>query len=324
MRQFIFIAFLFSQLFFVQSCVKDDNSSNDDTSCGLQLTRINDLPFDLDTGSILDFFVFNETAYLFYKPNATIVELHKYNEVSDSWEYVSVLPNTGSIESKIYTFIIGDFVYLAFSEVNSNNIPLKLFQYDPINISWEEKTGTTFPDKGWSGQISINSFSLDNLGYLFSTSNEENFRMYNPITNSWELKTGFLTYEFINHVGFTFSNSIYILGGGCYNFDCYSSSIYKYNSSLDEWTSSSMPTNYGFSGKENGFVFNNNVYVFGQLENDASQLTLFNKVENSTDWSKKVSCENFFITALFNLGSKGYIQVDYPYEMRGQIYKISL
>jgi hypothetical protein len=310
----ISILLLLTSSILIFSCEKEDTES-----CGINYEQLSDFP---ETAKLaVGDFVVNNEAYVFASSVSLISELpttiflYKYNPSSDSWVKVSESP-TLYYGGDVSSFVIGGSVYCTFPTYGGSSIMLKLYEYDVVENSWNEKSSTSYDDTGFSSsRFDSDGFSVGGKGYLFAETSTDNFRSYDPISDTWAIEMNYPPSDAINKVGFAVGNDIYLGGGQC-QVDCYSYSFNQYNVISKTWTAiSGAPAPWQFTN-DAVFVLNNEVYVFsgGPISETSNEfgVVLFKYNASNDSWENIGACTDWAYADLyFSLDEAGYVGFDF-------------
>jgi hypothetical protein len=127
-------------------------------------------------------FTFNGKAYLFGGVNASFSNrLQCYDPATQSWSFKTAMPSTPRADA--VAFIYNNKVYIAGGAdtyaLGMNTVARQLWQYDPVNDSWQRKAD--LPQGSIEGSYALrlgDRFYFPGFGY--------GAQEYNPITDSWQ------------------------------------------------------------------------------------------------------------------------------------------
>ena len=303
----------------VASCSSDDDSQQ---RCEELYTRLNDVPFaDARPNGA---FVVNQTPYLWIEDSNNRSVLYSYNVSADSWQEVSLLPTEQQAIGDIFCYVIDGMVYCAFA-VNFN-IDVLMWQFDPTDGSWSERTGTNFIDSGIFDRLE-NGFTIDGIAYLYADSGGDNFRSYDPETDQWTIRAQLPPSDVFNRTGFVVGNRAYMMGGEC-GLDCYTGGLRRYDPIADEWELLPLPFPDRIPIVRGSFVIDDMAYVLeigrivnGQSEGDLSLLRFDDQTESWEDLGKCLGMKGGRFQ--FSAGNKGYMGLPFGPDDIGSLYQIN-
>jgi len=204
-------------------------------------------------------------------------EVWEFNPSSNSWTQKNNFP--GSPRYSSATFVIGNKAYVACGNEGTSSGPFtnELWEYDPTNDSWMQKTN--FPG---TARYGCTGFELNNFGYVglgYSGSFYNDLYMYDASNDTWIQKANFSGAARNYAIGFTSCNKSYV-GLGQSNGNSYSD-IWEYNYFGNSWT---QVTNFGGGNRWVlvSCVINGAAYAGSGSDNGFSN--------NYSDWWK-FSCE---------------------------------
>jgi len=213
------------------------------------------------------------------------------------WTQKSSLPGPGRFDAT--AFVIGDKAYICTGDtLNSGPSFLNdLWEWDAISDSWTQKAN--FPGLPRRGSF---SFSIGSKGYVGGGSsgiqNFLDFWEYDSFSNAWLQKMS-LVGPFQNHIlGFSIGNFGYTIFGN------FTSDLYKYDPSIDNWNIVSIfpgaPRFYATS-----FVIGTSVYFgTGSWYKDIWEYNT-----QSSSWTQKADIpgNKRRVAVSFAIGPKGYL-----------------
>lgn len=267
-------------------------------------TELNDFPFETFTSSS---FVVGEDAYVVIANQqiSSESEMYRYDVDTDSWFFVTEIPEGIASFSFGAPFVLGDRVF--FSGYDSDVDGMKLWEFDVVTTTFEARTGYDFNSFGLYGYRAT-SFSIGNTGYILTSSPSEgdnvNFIAYDPDTDSWSEKSQYPSDIMYDTLSFTVNNKGYI----CFSMDVgaegnFINDLWEYDPEADSWTErTSYPV--GYTTGAVSLVIDDMAYVASGFINDT--VYRYSPIDNS--WESIESPNVYFYFSFgFTLGNFGYI-----------------
>jgi N-acetylneuraminic acid mutarotase len=206
-----------------------------------------------------------------------------YTSYSQNWIEVSEFP--GSPRDDGTGFIINNtaFVGTGLSQWWSNEADFYGF-----DLSSEHWYGIASIPVSEARQYAC-GFSVNNLGYLFGGYNGMEFLndlwCYDPISNSWTIKTALPSVGRAGSSCFVIDNLVYIVGGKTVESTAIDE-VWCYNPSEDSWTQKNTLT-YGKIWRAASTILANKGYIiFGKTENNEYKNNLFEYNPVSDSWTE--------------------------------------
>jgi N-acetylneuraminic acid mutarotase len=170
-------------------------------------------------------------------------DVYMFDPVSNIWTPKSNFPAAG-----LYTtasFVIGDTGYVGLGCCGNRD---DFFRYVPAIDQWTPIT--SFP----SARLGSIGFSINNKGYVgcgYTAGNhsQKDLYEYDPVADSWTLKSYLPALPRRAPVAFVINNSAFI--GMGYNDSTYMTDFYQYNPTTNQWATiasiGGVPRYWGFS-----------------------------------------------------------------------------
>ncbi len=203
------------------------------------------------------------------------------------------------------TFVIDNKAYVAGGVFSK-----KLYEFDMTTETWLEKAeipGNV--NRGWAFAFSINGKAYvgggDNSTSFVLT---DDFREYDPITDTWTQKSDFGGGNIDGAFACTVNGKGYVIGG--FNGSYAVSTVYEYDPLEDTWTEkSSYPG--GQAIFPSGFVYDDKIYVgLGSASGMAGSQIFYEYVPATDTWTQKAdfpgasrqACYSFIYDGLAYIG----------------------
>ncbi len=225
----------------------------------------------------------------------------KYNPANDSWQQISSMPTLGRYVA--FCFVIDNIAYVG-AGINSLGLAdFEFWSYDPIQDQWTKKNHLLWMN---FADGTLTSFTIGHKGYLFSAFNQNNFKEYDPVTDTWTNLPSSPLNNLLSMVSFAIGEKGYIVAG--YDGGHYDDNkqVWEYNTETYQWTRkadfpSPRVNGVGFSIGSKGYV--------GLGFSRAGYRTDFWEYDPISDyWLPLTDCPlvSIYGTA-FTIGSKGYV-----------------
>lgn len=160
--------------------------------------------------------VIDGKAFLGLPGNTESASMLEYDEINDVW--LQRAPSPSGFDQLVSSFSFNGKAYTIFgsSDLGSEPSYPNMWEYDPVEDSWEEKV--SFPDLGRLGSaiFAIGEYVYVGVGAIFLSIAEKSFYRYNLNDDSWQV------IENPNHFSiapFSFSIGEFGYFGGGYAFD---------------------------------------------------------------------------------------------------------
>jgi N-acetylneuraminic acid mutarotase len=161
--------------------------------------------------------------------NSPKSSFYKYNGKANTWTTISGIP-TASFGGVAWSSADKGYVCMGYN--GSSNIT-ELWEYDPVNDNWTQKTD--FPGSSRGTGV---AFSIGNKAYIGSgfdgSSFYDDFYCYNSDSDTWTQVSSFPAGVFEGGSSFTVGKTGYVVGGRNASNDL--KSLYKYDAANDTWT----------------------------------------------------------------------------------------
>ena len=267
-------------------------------------TQLNDFPFETFTSSS---FVVGEDAYVVIADQQFSLEseLYRYDVDDDTWFFVTDIPEDTSSFSFGAPFVLGDRVF--FTGYDSDIDGMKLWEFDVITTTFEERTGYDFNGFGLYGYTAT-SFSIGNIGYVLTSSPSEgdnvNFIAYDPDTDSWSEKSQYPSDISLDTCSFKIHGKGYVV----FSMDVgaegnFINDLWEYDPETDSWTEKAEHP-FSFVSSPVSLAIDEMAYVASGYINDT--VYRYNPIDNV--WESIESPGIFFENSFgFSIANFGYI-----------------
>ena len=186
--------------------------------------------------------------------------------------------------------VVNNKAYIAFGAWISGVVTNNLYEYDPASNTWVQKQ--SFPGLARYGCA---TFVVGNIIYYAAGSEGgmpylNELWAYDTQANTWAQKASIPTATGrIHATGFGVNNKGYVLGGGIDNQANYTSELWEYTPSTDQWAlKNSIPVTNPKRVAAVSFVVNNKAYICGGANAGASYLNDTWEYDSILDkWTQK-------------------------------------
>jgi N-acetylneuraminic acid mutarotase len=186
--------------------------------------------------------------------------LEVYDPANNTWKVLSPMriprvgPAVAAMNGKIYVF--GGFNEATWSANSTVEI------YDISSDTWA--TGKDMPTpRSWARAVALNGkiYIIGGVGYGY----RRDVEVYDPATNTWEVKSPILPRERYLHAAVAYNGKIYVIGGDSweYGYQEIWDDIQEYDLITDTWVKKS-PMPAAATGLD-AVVVDGKIYVFGGL-----------------------------------------------------------
>lgn len=260
---------------------------------------LNDFP--LETGALTQFTVDGAAYVLLRNPNnSPDVRNFKYDVATDSWTEKSIAPFHDVME--MGSFSINNEAYVVINDPVT--FDMQLWEYNPNTDVWIQKNGTSYANFGLYG-FDPAAISLNGKGYVLTTSDQDNFRAYDPISDSWEILADYPVPTEGNQMGFSIGEIAYFVHGTILGSGNDTRDLWQYNPISNQWVQLAdiPPAGLAYANTVS-FTINDIAYVGMDPE-----LNLFYRYKPSTnEWERIESCGYSGSNGFgFSIGEFGYV-----------------
>ena len=141
---------------------------------------------------------------------ATFQDFWSYDPSTDIWTAISDFPGSARANASASANSTGG--YLAFGEMDSNDLTSEFWHYNPSNNNWD-----SLPHFPGTGRMRANLLTIDNKIYAgFGSDNSilhNDWWEFDPATSTWSQKENALLSSRTAAIGFTIGHRGYIAGG---------------------------------------------------------------------------------------------------------------
>lgn len=257
--------------------------------------------------------------------NDELNHFYEYDVISNTWRQLDNVGGTGRQQTS--TFVIDNKGYVAGGwhgvgaaddELYCWTVPTSKMEGNWVYLGNSRFTTnfyvakTNLPTAHASGNM---SFAINDNIYVYFADND--FRMYNPNTNTWTSKTA-LNDGIFRWSGACFSvNGKGYIGLGHYFTGVDSRNFYEYDPDVDTWT---YKTTYPGTrcDRVTCFVINNKAYIGFGYDNTSSSNNFYEYNPSTNIWTQKSRFEDpaegqYVLVGCkgFSIGTKGYIGPGY-------------
>lgn len=158
---------------------------------------------------------FWSTTYFIVGTKAYFLDQNKkfffYDSITDSWTLLSDFPGTKRVTGVGFTINNKGYICTGLNATSAGNIFLNdLWEYNPLNDTWSEKT--PLPS---NGRYASFGFAFNNKGYVLGGESNSGIMLnefweYNPISDSWSTLPNYIGGAKNYLSGFVANNSLFV------------------------------------------------------------------------------------------------------------------
>ncbi|MFZ7140993.1 MAG: Kelch repeat-containing protein [Bacteroidota bacterium] len=210
--------------------------------------------------------------------HSQLKELWQFDPIANAWTAKPNFP--GAARYTTTAFVINNDAYVG---LGYNPYQTDFYKYDAVAEIWSPIAN--FPG---AARQNASGFSISGKGYVIGGHTDPNTDYtdcyeYDPNTNSWNIKTGFISNGRFGTTEFVFNNLGFYGMGGTYTTNY--NDMYYYDPLVDNWQSvTSFPSIArkscaSFSIGNSGYLYGGNMLNMG-LTNDLWQLSLATDIDD--------------------------------------------